>query len=109
MQREATGAAFPHRLARRRVAWNRSGMAARKKKPWNADLKMPGLGSQPESPMPKPMSDKVSPGHSTPGAPVEQWECLRCEQLRAGLDPLVPDHTPRCAYRGTGRDPEPKG
>lgn len=85
-------------------------MAARKKKRhWNADLKMPGLGSRPETPPPKPLPGQALVGHSTPGAPPEAWECLRCEQIREGREPGVPDHTPRCPYRGTGRDPERSG
>lgn len=84
-------------------------MARKRKPPWNADLKIPGLDGEPESPPLKPMPDKVTPGHSTPGAPAEQWECLRCERLLDGREPLVPDHALRCPYRGTGRDPEPRG
>lgn len=84
-------------------------MARKKKRPWNADLRIPGLGSRPETPPPNPLPGKIEPGHSTPGAPESDWLCLRCEQIRDGREPLVPDHTPRCAYRGTGRDPEPKG
>jgi hypothetical protein len=33
----------------------------------------------------------------------------RCEQLREGDRPTVPDHAPRRPYRGTGRDPYPRG
>lgn len=84
-------------------------MAARKKKPWNADLKMPGLLDVPPTAQPKPLPDTVTPGHSTPGAPAEEWECLRCEQLRDGGEPNVPGHAIRCPYRGTGRDPEREG
>jgi hypothetical protein len=36
-------------------------------------------------------------------------ECLRCERIRDGLDPIVPDHVPSCPFRGTGRDPERRG
>lgn len=48
------------------------------------------------------------------GAPVTQpepeWECLRCERIREGKmvdDDL--DHARRCPYRGTSRDPDPRG
>lgn len=85
------------------------GMATRRKKPWNAGLEIPGIGSRPESPAPKPLAGAIVAGHSTPGAPESEWECLRCERIREGLEPVVPDHAPRCDYRGTGRDPERRG
>jgi hypothetical protein len=47
-------------------------MAARKKKPWNADLQIPGYGSEPEHPKPKPFPDTISPSHSIPGGPVTE-------------------------------------
>jgi hypothetical protein len=90
-------------------------VAGRKKKlPWNHGLKIPGLGGEPEHPPPKPMPIGSGPmglttGHMVPSEP--QWECGRCENIREGLPPpeIAPDHSPRCPYRGTGRDPEPKG
>lgn len=82
-------------------------MATRKKKFWNQGG-IKGLGlDDPPSPPPAPLPGQALVGHSTPGAPPEAWECLRCEQLRDGLEPIVPDHTQRCPFRGTGRDPEP--
>lgn len=84
-------------------------MATRRRKPWNLGLKMPGLLDEPPSPPPAPLSGKIEPGHSTPGAPPEQWECLRCERLRDGLEPGVPDHAQRCPFRGSGRDPDRGG
>lgn len=60
---------------------------------------------------PTPGGNRGQMAHYGPSsaAAVEQWECLRCARLLAGLEPVVPDHSPRCSYRGTGRDPEPKG
>lgn len=41
-------------------------VATRKRKPWNAGLKMPGLLGEPESPKPKPMAITAAhAGHST--------------------------------------------
>lgn len=79
-------------------------MASRKRKPWNADLVMPGLLDVPPTVV-KPSPDKVSPSHST----GTHFECLRCERIKLGNDVTGLDHTPRCSYRGTGRDPERKG
>lgn len=79
-------------------------MAARKKKPWNADMPLPSWAGGPKH-VPKPAPSSVTVGHST----SPHFECLRCEQLRAGREPIVPDHSPRCSYRGTGRDPDTKG
>jgi hypothetical protein len=83
-------------------------VARKKKLPWNHDLKIPGYEGEPPHVI-KPSPEGISPSHSTPGAPVGQWQCLRCEQIRDGLDPIVPDHFRLCPYRGTGRDPEPMG
>lgn len=84
-------------------------MARKRKKFWNQGG-IKGLGlDDPPSPTPAPLPGKIEPGHSTPGAPESDWLCLRCEQLRDGREPIVPDHTPRCPFRGTGRDPEPRG
>lgn len=57
---------------------------------------------------PAPRSPGQPMAHHTP--PPEQWECLRCERVREGL-PVgdVLDHTQRCPYRGTGRDPDVRG
>jgi len=78
-------------------------MAARKKKRhWNVDLRTPGLGSRPETPPPSPLPGQVPVGHSTPGGPPEQWECLRCERLKLGKNVEGLDHTPRCPWRGKG-------
>lgn len=84
-------------------------MAARKKKPWSADLPPPPWAGGPEH-VAKPVPGTVTVGHSTPGAPAEHWECFRCERIRDGkmVDGEL-DHTKRCPYRGTGRDPDPKG
>lgn len=76
-------------------------MARKRKPPWNHDLKMPGLLDVPPTVV-KPSSDRVSPSHSTPGAPAEQWECLRCERIKLGNDVTGLDHTPRCPWRGKG-------
>jgi hypothetical protein len=96
-------------------------MATRRKKPWNADLKMPGLLGEPPSPPPAPMPETPVPAGTSSlmgdmrgePAPVKvepvTYECLRCERLLDGLEPLVPGHALRCPYRGTGRDPEPRG
>jgi hypothetical protein len=86
-------------------------MAGRKKKlPWNHGLKIPGLLGEPEHPMPKPMPAPTGPAAAlTTGmmVPAEQWLCGRCENIREGLPPpeIAPDHSPRCPWRGTGRDP----
>lgn len=85
-------------------------MATRKRRPWNAGggLRFPSLEGD-EHPKPAPI-EGVSVGHSTTvHGELESWECLRCERLRAGRDPLVPDHHRRCPYRDTGRDPEREG
>jgi len=60
---------------------------------------------------PSPQQQAGPMAHHTAPVQVEpvDHECLRCERLLDGLEPLVPDHTPRCPYRGTGRDPEPRG
>jgi len=82
-------------------------VAGRKKKlPWNHNLRIPGYGSAPAHPKPKPLPETVTVGHSTPGGPREQWECLRCEQLREGRDPTVPEHHRASPSRGAGRDPQ---
>jgi hypothetical protein len=72
----------------------------RKRKPWNADLKIPGLLGEPETPTPKPFPGTISPSHSTPGGP--EIECLRCERLKLGNDVTGLDHTPSCPWRGKG-------
>jgi hypothetical protein len=59
-----------------------------------------------ENPRPDRNSRPMA-GHGPSSAP--SWQCLRCEQLREGLDPAVPEHAPRCPYRATGRDPQRDG
>jgi hypothetical protein len=79
----------------------------RKRKPWNADFRMPGVGSRPESPAPAPMPiEHAHEGHTTP-APL--WACLRCERLAIGKNVEGLDHAPRCKYRDTGEDPKGQG
>lgn len=80
-------------------------MARKKKRPWNADLKTPGLLDVPETPPPKPLPGTRDLGHSTPGGPESEWQCLRCERLKIGNDPAGLDHAPRCRFRDTGEDP----
>lgn len=54
-----------------------------------------------------PMAHHVAVPAAAAPAPTEpEWQCLRCERIRDGKmvdDDL--DHTRRCPYRGTGRDP----
>lgn len=59
----------------------------------------------------RPGGNRGQMAHYGPStAPAEgQWQCLRCEQIREGYQPTVPDHSPRCSYRGMGRDPERDG
>jgi hypothetical protein len=57
----------------------------------------------------EPMAHHTAPVAAT-SAPEPEWQCLRCERVRDGRmvdDDL--DHTRRCPYRGTGRDPDVKG
>lgn len=84
-------------------------MAQRKRrKPWNADLQIPGITDSGPGTAPKPSPDTLTVGHST-GAHFEQADhvCFRCERIRQGVDTGGLDHTPRCPYRDTRRDPEP--
>jgi hypothetical protein len=89
-------------------------MARKPKKPWNADLKMPGFLGEPPSPPPPPMPVTPVPlgtsalmGDMRP-ARIEETdhECLRCVRIKDGRDPLGFDHTPRCPFRGSGKDPD---
>ncbi len=57
---------------------------------------------------PTPYTSSLPMAHYTAPAPEPPWECLRCLQIVEGLV-TVPDHAPRCPYRGTGRDPDPRG
>lgn len=72
-------------------------MPRKPKRPWNADLKMPGLLDVPPT-VPKPSPDTVSPSHST-GA---HFECLRCERIKLGNDVTGLEHAVRCPWRGKG-------
>lgn len=49
--------------------------------------------------------------HHTEPVTSSSWECGRCENIREGLAPpaWAPEHSPRCPYRGTSRDPEHRG
>ncbi len=60
---------------------------------------------------PSPQGERGPMAHYGPStvSPDSEWECLRCEQIREGYEPTVPDHSPRCSYRGVGRDPDPQG
>lgn len=60
---------------------------------------------------PTPAGSRGQMAHYGPSAaaPAAKWECLRCEQIREGYEPTVPDHSPRCSYRGMGRDPHREG
>jgi hypothetical protein len=83
-------------------------MATRKKKPWNHGLRIPGLGGEPEHPLPKPMPIGSGPMGLTTGmmVPTEpQWECLRCERLKLGKEVDGLDHIRQCPWRDTGLDP----
>jgi hypothetical protein len=86
-------------------------MAQRKRrKPWNADLQIPGITDDGPGTTPQPSPDKVTVGHSTaPHFEEANHVCFRCERIREGIDVGGLDHTPRCLYRDTGRDPDPKG
>jgi hypothetical protein len=50
-------------------------VAARKKKPWNAGLRLPGLKGEPPSKTPKPMPMGAAPTGLTTGhmVPPERW------------------------------------
>lgn len=77
-------------------------MAGRKKKlPWNAGLKIPGLNAPAHVPPPPAPPYTGSMGLTTGHMvePVEEWECLLCEQLALGGVPTVPEHSLRCPKR----------
>jgi hypothetical protein len=82
-----------------------------KKPPWSAALPPPDF----DKPLPPPTPPREGPllvGHSTTAhMPESRWECGRCENIREGAAPteISLDHSPRCPYRGTGRDPEGQG
>lgn len=77
-------------------------MARKRKKFWN-EGGIKGLGiDDPPSPTPKPLPGQVLVGHSTPGAPESEWQCLRCERLNLGKNVEGLDHTPRCRWRDKG-------
>jgi hypothetical protein len=82
-------------------------MPRRPKKPWKLpEGSFPSLMGKP-APEPKPMPPPSGPAATlTTGMMTKpEWECLRCERLKLGNDVTGLDHTPRCPYRGTGRDP----
>ncbi len=90
-------------------------MARKKKPPWNADLPLPPWAGGPEHVVP-PAPDTLSPSHSTgthyenpPDSGATSWQCGRRLWLAERVGEEIPDHALRCPYRGTGRDPDPKG
>lgn len=79
-------------------------MATRKRKPWNADLEIPGITNDGPGTTPKATPETMLVGHST-SAHLPAIECWRCERMVLGIDPGGLDHVPSCQYRGSGRDP----
>ncbi len=92
-------------------------MPRKPKKPhWSAGKNFyPGLTGGTPHPPPAPMPPPSGPaatlttGMMVPPEPEPelQLECGRCRNIREGLPPpaIAPDHSPRCPWRGTGKDP----